>query len=81
MLELDGDKKTLSVLPEKGLKEGPYMFERHGKYYLTYHHVENKTERMEYAISDNPLGPFKVAGVIMDESPHLLDQSSIHHSI
>jgi hypothetical protein len=24
---------------------------------------------LEYAISDNPLGPFKVTGVIMDESP------------
>jgi len=31
--------------------------------------VQNKTERLEYAISDNPLGPFKVTGVIMDESP------------
>ncbi len=69
MLELDGDIKTLGVLPGKGLKEGPFMFERHGKYYLTYPHVENKTERLEYAISDNPLGPFKVTGVIMDESP------------
>jgi GH43 family beta-xylosidase len=69
MLELDGDIKTLGVLPGKGLKEGPFMFERLGRYYLTYPHVENKTERLEYAISDNPLGPFKVTGVIMDESP------------
>jgi len=45
------------------------MFERNGIYYLTYPHVQNKTERLEYAISDNPMGPFKVTGVIMDESP------------
>jgi hypothetical protein len=45
------------------------MFERNGMYYLTYPHVENKTERLEYAIGDNPIGPFKVTGVIMDESP------------
>src|SRR5690606_31790123 len=32
-----------------------------------YPHVENETERLEYAIGDNPMGPFKVTGVIMDE--------------
>ena len=68
MLELDSEVKTLGDLPSKGLKEGPYLFERNGIYYLTYPHVENKTERLEYATGDNPLGPFKVTGVIMDES-------------
>ena len=68
MLELASKVDTLKELPTKGLKEGPYMFERNGIYYLTYPHVENKIERLEYAISDNPLGPFKVTGVIMDES-------------
>ena len=69
MSELDSPVKTLGELPGKGLKEGPYMFERNGIYYLTYPHVENKIERLEYAMGDNPLGPFKVTGVIMDESP------------
>jgi hypothetical protein len=68
MLELDSEVKILGDLPTKGLKEGPYMFERKGIYYLTYPHVENKIERLEYAIGDNPLGPFKITGVIMDES-------------
>lgn len=68
MLELAGEPKVLSNLPDKGLKEGPYLFERKGIYYLTYPHVENKTERLEYAISNNPMGPFKFTGVIMDES-------------
>jgi Carbohydrate binding module (family 6)/Glycosyl hydrolases family 43 len=45
------------------------MFERNGVYYLTYPHVENKIERLEYAIGNNPLGPFKIVGAIMDESP------------
>jgi hypothetical protein len=70
MLELDGEVKKLEALPGKGLKEGPYLFERNGIYYLTYPHVADKTEQLEYAISDNPLGHFKVTGVIMDESPH-----------
>jgi hypothetical protein len=69
MLELASEPKTLGELPTKGLKEGPYLFERKGVYYLTYPHVENKTERLEYATSTSPLGPFTVKGVIMDESP------------
>ncbi|WP_121357591.1 family 43 glycosylhydrolase [Flavisolibacter nicotianae] len=69
MLELASDPVILQELPTKGLKEGPYLFERNGLYYLTYPHVANKTERLEYATSNNPLGPFKVTGVIMDESP------------
>lgn len=79
MLELDSEVKTLTHLPSKGLKEGPYVFERNGIYYMTYPHVENKIERLEYAISDNPLGPFKVMGVIMDESP--TGCWTNHHSI
>lgn len=69
MVELASDPVVLGELPNKGLKEGPYLFERNGIYYMTYPHVENKIERLEYAIGNNPLGPFKIAGVIMDESP------------
>ena len=70
MLELASDPVVIENLPDKGLKEGPYMFERNGIYYLTYPHVQDSTERLEYAIGDNPLGPFQVEGVIMDESLH-----------
>lgn len=69
MLQLAADPVTLGELPSKGLKEGPYLFERAGRYYLTYPRVENKTERLEYATGNNPPGPFKVTGVFMDESP------------
>ncbi len=78
MLELDGEVKTLGELPAKGLKEGPYLFEKNGTYYLTYPHVENKTERLEYAVGSNPLGPFKFTGVIMEETPGCWTN---HHSI
>ncbi|MFZ1291015.1 MAG: family 43 glycosylhydrolase [Melioribacteraceae bacterium] len=70
MVELETEPQIISNLPEKGLKEGPFMFERNGIYYLTYPHVENNTERLEYAIGEHPLGPFTVKGVIMDESPN-----------
>ncbi len=79
MVELASDPVVLGELPGKGLKEGPYLFERNGTYYLTYPHVENKIERLEYAIGNNPLGPFRVTGVIMDESP--TGCWTNHHSI
>lgn len=68
MLELASEPVKLEGFPDQGLKEGPYLFERKGIYYMTYPHVANKIERLEYAMSDNPLGPFKYAGVLMDES-------------
>ena len=79
MLELASEPVILQDLPSKGLKEGPYVFERNGIYYMTYPHVENKIERLEYAVGDNPLGPFKFSGVIMDESP--TGCWTNHHSI
>jgi hypothetical protein len=79
MLELASEPQTLGELPTTGLKEGPYLFERKGIYYLTYPHVANKTERLEYATSTSPLGPFTVKGVLMDESP--TGCWTNHHSI
>jgi hypothetical protein len=78
MIELDSEPKVVTQLPDKGLKEGPFLFERNGIYYMTYPHVQNKIERLEYAIGDNPMGPFKITGVIMDESP--LNCWTNHHS-
>lgn len=69
MLELDSEPVAIPDLPSKGLKEGPWVFERNGIFYLTFPHVENKIERLEYAMGSSPMGPFKMAGVIMDESP------------
>ena len=78
MLELASDPVVLQDLPTKGLKEGPYLFERNGLYYMTYPHVQKTTELLEYAIGKSPLGPFKVAGVLMDEIPGCWTN---HHSI
>ena len=70
MTELASKPVIIDNLPDKGLKEGPFTFERNGIYYLTYPHVRDKTESLEYAMGSSPMGPFKVAGVIMDESPN-----------
>jgi hypothetical protein len=68
MLHLASAPVVLGDLPEKGLKEGPFLFERDGKYYLTYPHVDSRIERLEYAMGNAALGPFTVMGVLMDES-------------
>jgi len=68
MLELDSKPQVITNLPPKGLIEGPFAFERNGIYYLTYPHAATNTERLEYSISSNPMGPYKPAGVILDES-------------
>ena len=79
MTEIDGEPMVIDNLPTKGLLEGPFAFARKGMYYLTYPHVENKIERLEYATSTSPTGPFKQAGVILDESES--GCWTVHHSI
>ena len=68
MVELDGLPQVVTNLPTHGLIEGPFPFERNGIYYLTYPHVENRIERLEYATSSSPMGPYKPAGVFLDEA-------------
>jgi hypothetical protein len=79
MLEIEGEPKLFDNLPKKGLQEGPFVFERNGTYYLTYPHVANKIERLEYATSKSPLGPYEWAGVILDESES--GCWTVHHSL
>ena len=79
MTELATEPMEIPNLPTEGLKEGPFVFERNGLYYMTYPHVANKTERLEYATGPSPTGPFKVQGVIMDEHPSGVWTN--HHSI
>jgi hypothetical protein len=82
MLELASEPVVISELPasDAGLKEGPFVFERGGKYYFTFPWVKNNTtELLAYAMGDNPLGPFTMTGEIMDESP--TGCWTNHHSI
>ena len=69
MIELDGDPQQVQGLPAGGgLKEGPFVFERNGIYYYTFPWVRNNTtELLYYCIGNNPMGPFRDGGVIMDK--------------
>lgn len=68
LVELDSDPVSIVGLPE-GFKEGPFAFERNGKYYLTFPWVQDKTETLAYAMGDSPMGPFEFKGLIMEQSP------------
>lgn len=69
MLELDGESVRLDTNLPAGFKEGPFIFEREGRFYLTYPWVQDRTETLAYAMSDNPLGPYTYKGLIMLQSP------------
>lgn len=79
MIELDGESKSLEItdLPA-GFKEGPFIFQRKGIYYLTFPHVNKasadpnteyyEAEELSYCMGTSPTGPFKYMGTIMDKS-------------
>lgn len=78
MLELASEPIQIDSLP-RGMKEGPFLFERNGVYYFTFPHVIEKTEALVYGMGDDPLGPFEYKGIIMDEHPSKCWTN--HHSI
>ena len=78
MMELDSKPEPVKNLPD-GFKEGPFVFERKGKYYYTFPWVRDSTETLAYAMGDSPMGPFEFKGVIMEESPVACWTN--HHSI
>ena len=71
MMHIEGESVRLDETFPKGQTEGPFMFKRDGRYYLTYPWVrlDGGTETLCYAMSDKPLGPYKWMGVFMEESP------------
>jgi hypothetical protein len=80
MLEIESDPIRLDEEhPQSGLREGPFMFERNGLYYLTYPRVIENTEALVYSTGDNPFGPFEYQGIFMDE--HESGCWTNHHSI
>jgi GH43 family beta-xylosidase len=80
MLQIDSEPVVIEQLPD-GMKEGPFVFKRNGKYYFTFPWVpkEGETENLSYAMGDSPLGPFEYKGLIMDQSPTKCWTN--HHSI
>jgi len=68
MLEMASEPMLITNLPTRGLIEGPFAFERKGKYYLTIPHDVGGGEALEYAMADNPMGPYTMKGTFMDKN-------------
>lgn len=64
MVELDGPMKKMEGLTD--FHEATWVFKRNGVYYLT--HADNNPEvnRLQYATSSSPLGPWTPKGVYLD---------------
>lgn len=83
MMELDGKMKIMEGLDD--FHEATWIHKYKGKYYLSYadNHEPNNNDGMKgyncmrYAISDNPLGPWKYMGVYMEPSDCFTNQGSI----
>ena len=64
MIEIDG-----KIQPMEGIQdfhEAAWVFKRYGIYYLTYSDNNHGANRLHYAISTNPLGPWTYKGIFLD---------------
>ena len=79
----DGEMKEMEGLED--FHEATWVHKYNGKYYLSYsdNHDENWNDgvkgdnRMRYAISDNPLGPWKSMGIYMEPTDSYTNHGSI----
>lgn len=84
LIELDAfaEGDTLREITPEGYTEGSFMLKRNGKYYFMWSegNFTGPDYRVAYAISDNPLGPFKREGVILQQDPKI-GTGAGHHSV
>lgn len=61
MISVSGSPTTVSL---QGFTEGPWFYKRESRYYLVYAAISG-TEKISYATSDSPTGPWTYRGDIM----------------
>ena len=66
MTEIDGERHLIKGLD--GFREGLFIFKRNDLYYAIYPDDFPKYNKMRYAVSDNPFGPFECKGVFLDHT-------------
>lgn len=82
MIEVDGKMQRMEGLVD--FHEATWVHKYKGKYYLSYsdNHEDGKEgiagdNRMRYAISDSPLGPWKYMGIYMNPTDSYTNHGSI----
>ncbi|WP_225974660.1 glycoside hydrolase family 43 protein [Arachidicoccus ginsenosidivorans] len=76
------DGSIYKEITPKSYTEGPFMFKKDGKYYFMWSEGGwgGPDYRVAYAISDNPLGPFKRIGTILQQDSSVATGAG-HHSV
>ncbi|WP_282936173.1 family 43 glycosylhydrolase [Paenibacillus sp. RC67] len=64
MMSLKGDMRTMEGLED--FHEAAWVFKRNGLYYMTYADNFKDNNRMRYAISKDPLGPWTYKGIFLE---------------
>lgn len=75
MMEIDGELTKQTGLD--GLREGPFVFKRNNIYYLIYPDDFPKFNKMRYAMSKNPLGPWKNNEVFLESTDVITTHGSV----
>ena len=78
MMEIDGDMQPMVGLED--FHEASWVHKRDGIYYLSYsdnHDEAGKHNRMRYATSKSPLGPWTYRGIYMEPTDSYTDHGSI----
>jgi len=78
MTEISGSMEKMKGLVD--FHEATWVFKRNGIYYLSYsdnHDKKDKHNRMCYAMSNSPLGPWTYKGIYMDPTDSYTNHGSI----
>ena len=75
MTEIDGEMQKMEGLGD--FHEGAWVFKRKGVYYMVYPDNFPPNNRMQYAMSDSPLGPWQAKGIIVEPT----DSDTMHGSV
>jgi len=76
------DGTTFKEITPANYVEGPFVFKRHGKYYLMWSEGGwgGPSYSVAYAIGDSPTGPFVRMGKIVQQDPRVATGAG-HHSV
>jgi hypothetical protein len=78
MMEIDGEMQPMAGLED--FHEASWVHKRNGIYYLSYsdnHDSAGQHNRMRYATSTSPLGPWTYRGIFMDPTDSYTNHGSI----
>lgn len=80
-IPFEGGETFKEITPENYV-EGPFMFNRKGKYYFMWSEGgwTGPNYSVAYAVADSPLGPFKRIGKILEQDPEIATGAG-HHSV